>query len=269
MRQTSPRPPSHPLRRRPLVGKVTSTSVPAPTVAAHLDPAAVALDDALRDRQPEAAAADGDVAAAIEALEDAGLVLAADPGSGVLDGQRQALARRPCPTPPAGAWPPEYLIALSTMFSSAWMTAGRSTQTCGRSGGSSTISSNSSVASVGRNPCSASSTRSAGFDVGELGRVGGARARCSARRSAGCRSSCRDATLPPRAARRIPAPSWARCSGRSPACRRRGGSSATGVFSSWVTAATKSDFIDASADAGAVGSHREHERQQAGAGGDR
>src|SRR6185436_10753791 len=66
-----------------------------PRLAPHVDPAAVALDDALRDRQSEAAAAGGHVAAAIEALEDAGLVLAADPGSGVLDGQRQALAGRP------------------------------------------------------------------------------------------------------------------------------------------------------------------------------
>src|SRR6185503_11312110 len=38
--------------------------------AAHLDPAAMALDDAFGDRQAEAAAAGRDVAASIEALED-------------------------------------------------------------------------------------------------------------------------------------------------------------------------------------------------------
>src|SRR5262245_16140634 len=63
-------------------------------LASHVDPAAVALDDALRDRQPKAAAARGHAAAAVEALEDPGLVLPADSGSGVLDDQRQPPAHR-------------------------------------------------------------------------------------------------------------------------------------------------------------------------------
>ena len=60
-----------------------------------------------------------DVAAAIEAFEDARQVLAADPGSAIPDGQRHALGRRPCPSPPGAARSSEYLIALSTMLSSA------------------------------------------------------------------------------------------------------------------------------------------------------
>ena len=81
---------AHALRRRP-IGSVTSTSVPDADGAAHLDPAAMALDDAFRDRQAEAAAADGDVAAPIEAFEDAREVLAGDSGPPIPDGQRDAL----------------------------------------------------------------------------------------------------------------------------------------------------------------------------------
>src|SRR5262245_35452967 len=62
--------------------------------AAHLDPAAMALDDAFGDRQAEAAAAARDVAAAIEALEDPREVLAGDP--------RSAIPDRQCDVPVAG-----------------------------------------------------------------------------------------------------------------------------------------------------------------------
>src|SRR5262245_1460468 len=54
---------------------------------AHLDPAAMALDDAFRDRQAEAAAAGRDVAAAIKAFEDTREILASDPGASIPDRQ--------------------------------------------------------------------------------------------------------------------------------------------------------------------------------------
>src|SRR6185503_7170696 len=62
--------------------------------AAHLDPAAVALDDPFGDRQAEAAAADGRVAAAIEAFEDAGQILGGYSGSAIPYRQCDALAVR-------------------------------------------------------------------------------------------------------------------------------------------------------------------------------
>jgi hypothetical protein len=52
--------------------------------AAHFDAASVALDDALGDRQAEAAAAHGDVAAPIEAFEHARQILAGDAGTAIL-----------------------------------------------------------------------------------------------------------------------------------------------------------------------------------------
>src|SRR4030095_10317272 len=51
--------------------------------AAHIDPSAVALDDALRDRQAETAAAHRHVAAAIEAFEDPRKIFARNSGPAI------------------------------------------------------------------------------------------------------------------------------------------------------------------------------------------